>query len=262
MYYALFPPWTCPSTWDDGAEPDQNLHLWSTETAPSAAEGGIYQALDQQNQIHSFPCAATPLSQHKVLRILICPAFLHHSRVHIHATIHPVLIYPKITYREVLVVPTAVSHRRQPQWKIYVKLSARQPLMYPMRSPAPLPAPPVLFTASQWSLAAGFITERWAMLRGWTTWSIFREEWNCYSTRLSQSQVLAILHGGWESLGAWLIFSTYIHSKYPWCNPVQDRGCFQAVVQWGKSISLTHCHVLGLWSAWPSPLCLWPPPKL
>lgn len=87
-------------------------------------------------------------------------------RFHIHATLHPILIYPRITYREFSAVPTGESRLRQPQRKICVKARARQPFVYPKRSPAPHPTPWVLFTASQWSLAAGFISECWAMLRG------------------------------------------------------------------------------------------------
>lgn len=161
-YSALLLPSACPSTLEGGAEPAQSHRLWNTETSTCAAEGGICPALGQQNETRGSPRAASSLSQHEALVILICPTFYHQSEVPIQATLHPARIYPKITYREVSVVPTAVSHRSQPPGKspwnsglCSRSVSYKEPCSAPDQ-----------FTAPQGSLAAGFIAECWAMLRG------------------------------------------------------------------------------------------------
>lgn len=78
---------------------------------------GFVPLWGRQNETRGSPWAASSLSQHEALVILICPTFYHQSEVPIQATLHRALIYPKITYREVSVVPTAVSHRSQPPGK-------------------------------------------------------------------------------------------------------------------------------------------------
>lgn len=103
------------------------------------------------------------LSYYKVPSVLVCPIFSHQPELCIHATPHPSQIYPEITYREVSIVPIALS--QCPSGKISVKLTAGQHLEY-LAEPCSTPHTSVLFTASQWPLAADFIAERWAMLRG------------------------------------------------------------------------------------------------
>lgn len=69
------------------------------------------------------------LSYYKVPSALLCPIFSHQPELCIHATPHPSQIYPEITYREVSIVPIALS--QCPSGKISVKLTAGQHLEYP-----------------------------------------------------------------------------------------------------------------------------------
>lgn len=58
-------------------------------------------------------------------------------------------------------------------------------------------------------------------------------------------QAESIMRLSWATPGAWL-FPGLTHSERSWGELRWDGGCFQEVVQGGRSMSLTRCPVLGL----------------